>query len=96
MASLSSVRIVLALVALICDLSFLHMLNLVGQFVIIYILILICKLPNISTDARLPAGPGTWPAGTCDAMIGPGGRRHESGKEAVRRSGLADVDRALR
>jgi hypothetical protein len=86
MASLSSVRIVLALVALIYDLSFLHMLNLVGQFVIIYILILICKLPNIPTEARLPAGPGTWLAGTCDAMIGPGGRRHESGKEAVRRS----------
>jgi hypothetical protein len=46
---LSSVRIVLTLVALICDMSFLHMLNLVVQFVMIYILVLIWKLPNIST-----------------------------------------------
>jgi hypothetical protein len=41
LAYLSSVLIVLTLVALICDLSFLHMLNLVAQFVIIYILVLI-------------------------------------------------------
>jgi hypothetical protein len=46
---LSSVRIVLTLVALICYMSFLHMLNLVVQFVMIYILVLIWKLPNIST-----------------------------------------------
>jgi hypothetical protein len=37
----SNVRIVLTLVDLICDLSFLHMHNLVAQFVMIYILILI-------------------------------------------------------
>jgi hypothetical protein len=48
---LSSVRIVLTLVALICDMSFLHMLNVVVQFVMIYILVLIWKLPNISTEA---------------------------------------------
>jgi hypothetical protein len=41
---LSSVRIVLTLVAMICDMSFLHILNLVAQFVMIYILILIWKL----------------------------------------------------
>jgi hypothetical protein len=41
LAYLSSVRIVLTLVALICNLSFLHMLNLVAQFVMIYILVLI-------------------------------------------------------
>jgi hypothetical protein len=46
---LFSVRIVLTLVALICDLSFLHMLNLVAHFVMIYILVLICKLPNFPT-----------------------------------------------
>jgi hypothetical protein len=46
---LSSVRIVLTLVDLICDLNFLHMLNLVAQFVMIYILVLIWKLPNIPT-----------------------------------------------
>jgi hypothetical protein len=50
LAYLSSVRIVLTLIALICDLSFLHMLNLVAQFVMIYILILIWKLPNIPTS----------------------------------------------
>jgi hypothetical protein len=49
LAYLSSVRIVLTLVALICDLRFLHMLNLVAQFIMIYILVLIWKLPNIST-----------------------------------------------
>jgi hypothetical protein len=49
LAYLSSVRIVLTLVALICDLSFLHMLNLVAQFFMIYILVLIWKLPNIPT-----------------------------------------------
>jgi Fe2+ transport system protein B len=38
---LSSVQIVLTLVVMICDMSFLHMLNLVAQFVMIYILILI-------------------------------------------------------
>jgi hypothetical protein len=38
---LFSIRIVLTLVALICDMSFLHMLNLVVQFVMIYILVLI-------------------------------------------------------
>jgi hypothetical protein len=31
------------------DLSFLHMLNLVAQFVMIYILVLIWKLPKFST-----------------------------------------------
>jgi hypothetical protein len=46
----SIVRIVLTLVALICDMSFLHMLNLVAQFDMIYILVLIWKLPNISTQ----------------------------------------------
>jgi hypothetical protein len=49
LAYLSSVRIVLTLVALICDLSFLHMLNLVAQLIMIYILVLIWKLPNIPT-----------------------------------------------
>jgi hypothetical protein len=52
---LSSVRIVLTLVALICDLSFLHMLNLVAQFVMIYILVLIWKLPNIPTFRSCPS-----------------------------------------
>jgi hypothetical protein len=55
LAYLSSVRIVLALVALICDLSFLHMLNLVAQFVMIYILVLIWKLPNIPTLLTAPS-----------------------------------------
>jgi Fe2+ transport system protein B len=50
---LSSVRIVLTLVAMIYDMSFLHMLNLVVQFVMIYILILIWKLPKISTPASI-------------------------------------------
>jgi hypothetical protein len=45
----SSVRIVLTLVALICDMSFQHILNLVAQFNMIYILVLIWKLPNILT-----------------------------------------------
>jgi hypothetical protein len=36
---MSSVRIVLTLVDMICDMSFLHMLNLVAQFVMIYILV---------------------------------------------------------
>jgi hypothetical protein len=49
LAYLSSVRIVLTLVTLICDLSFLHMLNLVAPFVMIYILLLIWKLPNMPT-----------------------------------------------
>jgi hypothetical protein len=49
LAYLSSVRIVLTLVALICDLSFLHMFNLVAQFIMIYILVLIWKLSNIPT-----------------------------------------------
>jgi hypothetical protein len=44
-----SVRIVLTLVAMICDMSFLHMLNLVAQFIMIYIMVLIWKLPKIST-----------------------------------------------
>jgi hypothetical protein len=39
LAYLSSVQIVLTLVALIGDLSFPHMLNLVAQFVMIYILV---------------------------------------------------------
>jgi hypothetical protein len=39
----------LTLVAMNCDMSFLHMLNLVAQFVMIYILVLIWTLPNIST-----------------------------------------------
>jgi hypothetical protein len=38
---LSSVQIVLTLVVMICDMSFLHILNLVAQLVMIYILILI-------------------------------------------------------
>jgi hypothetical protein len=46
---LSSVRIVFTLVALICDMSFLHMLNLVAQFVMTYILVFIWKLSDIST-----------------------------------------------
>jgi hypothetical protein len=49
----SSVRIVLTLVVMIYDMSFLHMLNLVYQFVVIYILILIWKLPKISTRLSL-------------------------------------------
>jgi hypothetical protein len=39
LAYLSSVRIVLTLVVMICDMNFLHMLNLVVQFVMIYILV---------------------------------------------------------
>jgi hypothetical protein len=46
---LSNVRIVLILVAMICDMSFLHMLNLVAQFVMIYILVFIWKFPKMST-----------------------------------------------
>jgi hypothetical protein len=46
---LFSVRIVLTLVDMICDMSFLHMLNLVAQFVMVNILVLIWKLPKIST-----------------------------------------------
>jgi hypothetical protein len=46
---LSSVRIVLTLVALISNMSFLHMLNLSAQFIMIYILFLIWKLPNFTT-----------------------------------------------
>jgi hypothetical protein len=46
---LSSVRIVLTLVAMICDISFLNMLNLFSQFVMIYIIVLIWKLPDILT-----------------------------------------------
>jgi hypothetical protein len=53
LAYLSSVRIMLTLVALICDLSFLPVLNLVAQFVMIYILVLIWKLPNIPTITGL-------------------------------------------
>jgi hypothetical protein len=53
---------VLTLVALICDLSFLHILKLVAQFVMIYILILIWKLPNIPTQAT-HAGHSTWLTG---------------------------------
>jgi hypothetical protein len=37
----------LTLIAMIYDMSFLHMLNLVSQFVMIYILVLIWKLPKI-------------------------------------------------
>jgi hypothetical protein len=40
---------VLTLVAMICDMSLLNMLNLVVQFIMIYIMVLIWKLPNIST-----------------------------------------------
>jgi hypothetical protein len=50
---LSSVRIVLTLVAMICDMSFLHMFNLVAQFLMIFILVLIWKLPKISTVVLL-------------------------------------------
>jgi hypothetical protein len=39
LAYLSSVRIVLTLVVMICDMNFLHMLSLVVQFVMIYILV---------------------------------------------------------
>jgi hypothetical protein len=46
---LSNVRIVLILVAMICDMSFLHMLNLVAQFVMIFILVFIWKFPKMST-----------------------------------------------
>jgi phage-related holin len=46
---LSSVLIVFILVALITNMSFLHILNLVAQFVMIYILFLIGKLPNSTT-----------------------------------------------
>jgi hypothetical protein len=53
---LSSVRIVLTLVALIYDMSFLHFLNLVSQFVMIYILVLIWNLPNISTPLTTVVG----------------------------------------
>jgi hypothetical protein len=35
---------------MICDMSFLHILNLVAQFVMIYILVLIWKLPKIPTS----------------------------------------------
>jgi hypothetical protein len=52
LAYVSSVRIVLTLVALICNLSFLHILNLVAQFIMIYILVLIWKLPNIPTPPK--------------------------------------------
>jgi hypothetical protein len=41
MINLSCVRIVLTLVAMICDMSLLNMLNLVVQFVMIYIMVLI-------------------------------------------------------
>jgi hypothetical protein len=41
MLNLSSVRIVLTLVAMICDMSLLNMLNLVVQVVMIYIMVLI-------------------------------------------------------
>jgi hypothetical protein len=42
---LSRVRVVPTLVAIICD-----MLNLVVHYVMIHIMVLIWKLPNISTD----------------------------------------------
>jgi hypothetical protein len=41
---LSSVRIMLTLVVMIYYMSFLHMINLVSQFIMIYILVLIWKL----------------------------------------------------
>jgi hypothetical protein len=47
---LSSVQIMLTLVAMIYGMSFLHKLNLVVQFIMIYILVLILKLPKIPTD----------------------------------------------
>jgi hypothetical protein len=45
----TSVRIVFTLVAMMCDMSFLHMLILVAQVVMNYFLILIWKLPKIPT-----------------------------------------------
>jgi hypothetical protein len=48
MFNLSSVRVVLTLVAMIYD-----VLNLIAQFVMIYIMVLIWKLPNISTNIYL-------------------------------------------
>jgi hypothetical protein len=47
--NMSTLRIVLTLVATICNMSLLNMHNLVVQFVMIYIMVLIWKLPNIST-----------------------------------------------
>jgi hypothetical protein len=44
MFNMSSVQVVPTLVAMICD-----MLNLVVHYVMIYIMVLIWKLPNIST-----------------------------------------------
>jgi hypothetical protein len=51
MLNMSSIRIVLKLVAMIWDMSLLNMLNLVVQFIVIYIMVLTWKLPNISTRA---------------------------------------------
>jgi hypothetical protein len=56
--NLSSVRVVLTLVSMICDIflnhvSMIQMLNLVVQFVMIYIMVLIWKLPNISTELSM-------------------------------------------
>jgi hypothetical protein len=56
MFNLSSVRVVLTLVAMICNISFYLvslqcMLNLVVHYVMIYIMVLIWKLPNISTSS---------------------------------------------
>jgi hypothetical protein len=48
MFNLSRVRVVLTLVAMIYD-----VLNLIAQFVMIYIMVLIWKLPNISTNIVL-------------------------------------------
>jgi hypothetical protein len=50
MFNLSSVRVVLTIVAMICD-----VLNLVVLYVMIYIMVLIWKLPNISTLCRYAA-----------------------------------------
>jgi ABC-type transport system involved in multi-copper enzyme maturation permease subunit len=52
LSCLFSVRIVLTLVAMICNMSFLHMFNLVAQFVMIYILVLNWKLPKIPTPFK--------------------------------------------
>jgi hypothetical protein len=54
--NLSSVRIMLTLVVMICDKSFLNMLNLVVRFFMIYIMVLIWKLSNISTIKNLIIG----------------------------------------
>jgi hypothetical protein len=52
MFNLSSVRVVLTLLAMICD-----VLNLVVVYVMNYIMVLIWKLPNISTHVTFVVAP---------------------------------------